>query len=1009
MQEYEDVTSPIEPRSSRTDGRTNSRVPGNYSHTTSHFAVPDASSEDELNAPRPTAPQQKAEEQKQRTTEGQAKSGKKRAAEHDGIGQQPMHLAKRRSDNTSKADLHRTIFTSAVTHTNSGHDGFRIDKAVCGPTYVYPAEGAMQKTMPGASNKPCRLVPVENRQSCFEVVDEAGKVIPELEWITPNMVKVNKIISYPNSGTVQLTKSQDFNAEFATGPVLYLDFGLSHVAEDYVKQCSMANPSIVIGTSRNIMQLINMMQHNLEKIMEYNLQKPPPPTTARPDDIQILEQNATRKMLTRLPRPQEQHSKNTAITKSIREQMQDNVTPKDEVLRPRHDPQRNLTPALEKQLRDVVEDDNEPGQQQRGCGNTEIDLRTPSSLNGCDSPRSQRSLRSNKATLSSPPPLERWTETNPNWSDEWKMDLVYERTTVGKGDIERLDEGQLLNDEIISFYIKYLHKQLEQKDEQLARKVYVFNSFFWDKLKPKRGDINYDGVKNWTAKVDLLSFDYIIVPINENAHWYLAIICNAKGLLHKGDLDSEAGVAVLKEDHDQAGDVTKNVTEDSVSKIAVDVSHISIDDESVDSKADQPGEDGKSPTGKGSKVSKKGPGLRKYDPRAPKVITLDSLGGPHSSVVTALKRYLQSEIKHKKGLDIEPPVSFGTTARDIPCQPNFTDCGVYLLGYMQEFMKDPDRFTSRILQSEKRDWDVDAPALRNGIRGLILRIQKEYQDKETQHRRQKALAAKKQAPSRPQTSCTSASKPSAASEQPAERPSSSSSAPATHTHQDTPPRAKSSPSRSVDREATLFRRGKHSSPVSAAGTRQEASSNQSDLDGHGTSNNIHNVSMIVNVDESFEMNGSESVSNPKVAAPQRPTRSTGKDGPNKRTAAPSRSPGRRHAPHSSEATASTSAAGVHSTSFLEPIPSSPESSDTITNKGDASRGGVKSGTSLGKAHTVSPFFQKSAQGNGSARKPGYSKKGRITKVEAISSSDAEEVDGKKDRKKPSPTIDLTSE
>ncbi|KAK7749932.1 hypothetical protein SLS53_000514 [Cytospora paraplurivora] len=937
--------------------------------------VPDASSEDELNAPRPTVPQQKPEGQKQIIPERQNKSGK-RVAEPDEIGQQPMHLAKRRSDNTSKADMQRTDFSPRATHTTTGHDGLRISKAVCAPTYSYPAEGTMHETMPGASNKPCRLVPVTNRQSCFEVVDEVGTVIPELEWITPNMVKVKKIISNPNSSTVQLTKSQDFSTTFATG-----------------------------------VHLSNVMHRNHEEIMKRNTRSYPP-TTAPPDDIQVLKQNAMKKMSTRLPRPQEQQSKNTAATKSIREQMQGNVTPKDELLGPKLDPQRNLTPAQEKQLRDVVEDDNESGQQQRGHGNTEIDARALSRLNGCDVPRSQRSLRSTKPTTrSSPPAPERWTETNRDWSREWKTDLVYERTIVGKGDVERLDEGQLLNDEIISFYIKYLHKQLEQKDEQLASKVYVFNSFFWDKLKAKRGDINYDGVKNWTAKVDLLSFDYIIVPINENAHWYLAIICNAKGLLHKEDANPEAGVAVPKEDRDQAGEVTKTSTDESVSKIALDVSHISIDDESVDSKADQPGEDGKSLTGKGSKASKKGPGPRKYDPRAPKAITLDSLGGPHSSVVTALKRYLQSEIKHKKGLDVEAPVSFGTTAKDIPCQPNFTDCGVYLLGYMQEFMKDPDRFTSRILQSEKRDWDVDAPALRNGIRGLILRLQKEYQDKENLLRRQKALAAKKQAPSRPDASATSASKHSAASEQPAGRPSSLSSASTTHTHKDTSPRAKSSPLHAVDGEATLFRQGKHSSPLSAAETKQEASSSHSDSNGHGTSNNIHNVSMIVNVDESFERNRSESVSNPKVAAPQRPTKRTGNDGSNKRSAAPSRSPRGRYTPHSPESTAATLAAGAFSKSFLEPIPSSPESSDTITNKGNVSRGGVKLYKNLdNKANTVSPFFQKSAPGNRSARKPGHSKKGGTTKVEAISSSDTE--DGGKaipDRKKPSPTIDLTSE
>lgn len=32
-------------------------------------------------------------------------------------------------------------------------------------------------------------------------------------------------------------------------------------------------------------------------------------------------------------------------------------------------------------------------------------------------------------------------------------------------------------------------------------------------------------VKNWTKNVNLFEKDFIIVPINENCHWFLAIIC----------------------------------------------------------------------------------------------------------------------------------------------------------------------------------------------------------------------------------------------------------------------------------------------------------------------------------------------------------------------------------------------------------------------------------------------------------------------------------------------------
>lgn len=32
-------------------------------------------------------------------------------------------------------------------------------------------------------------------------------------------------------------------------------------------------------------------------------------------------------------------------------------------------------------------------------------------------------------------------------------------------------------------------------------------------------------VKTWTKNVNLFEKEFIIVPINENAHWFLAIIC----------------------------------------------------------------------------------------------------------------------------------------------------------------------------------------------------------------------------------------------------------------------------------------------------------------------------------------------------------------------------------------------------------------------------------------------------------------------------------------------------
>lgn len=32
-------------------------------------------------------------------------------------------------------------------------------------------------------------------------------------------------------------------------------------------------------------------------------------------------------------------------------------------------------------------------------------------------------------------------------------------------------------------------------------------------------------VKNWTKNVNLFEKDFIVIPINEHCHWFLAIIC----------------------------------------------------------------------------------------------------------------------------------------------------------------------------------------------------------------------------------------------------------------------------------------------------------------------------------------------------------------------------------------------------------------------------------------------------------------------------------------------------
>ncbi|KAH9002623.1 hypothetical protein EDB86DRAFT_2896932 [Lactarius hatsudake] len=95
---------------------------------------------------------------------------------------------------------------------------------------------------------------------------------------------------------------------------------------------------------------------------------------------------------------------------------------------------------------------------------------------------------------------------------------------ITNGDVSRLKPGEFLNDTLIEFGLKLWLADLHESNPELATQVHVFSSFFYKKLSTKVPEEGYNSVRKWTSKFDLFQKKYIIVPINENMHWYLAII-----------------------------------------------------------------------------------------------------------------------------------------------------------------------------------------------------------------------------------------------------------------------------------------------------------------------------------------------------------------------------------------------------------------------------------------------------------------------------------------------------
>ena len=406
--------------------------------------------------------------------------------------------------------------------------------------------------------------------------------------------------------------------------------------------------------------------------------------------------------------------------------------------------------------------------------------------------------------------------------EPWKKPLTYpkfgkKKTTVEWSDLERLDEGEFLNDNLISFYLRYLEQRLEEQKPQLAKRIYFFNTFFFATLTNThkgRKRFNYEGVQKWTRSVDLFTYDYIIVPINEQAHWYLAIICNlpaldrdltmpdeeATSLIEDGRASSEQGPGQTEERSSSPmnrplnGNESENFfrrekepnereTRNSFSQMSLEndarlpagdesglydtkgpekVRPTSEDKEMLDSQiedtmpefaaskeaenhslpskepsddVDDPIEDqdeGPKTAAKSRKSKRKSlpAPITKVDPSKPAIITFDSLGQTRGQTIRILKDYLREEAKAKRGMEFEESQMKGINAKRIPQQDNFSDCGVFLLGYVDTFLgveTDPKDFITKTIQQthEDKDWSKLVPGdLRASIRNQVRELHK---------------------------------------------------------------------------------------------------------------------------------------------------------------------------------------------------------------------------------------------------------------------------------------------
>lgn len=356
----------------------------------------------------------------------------------------------------------------------------------------------------------------------------------------------------------------------------------------------------------------------------------------------------------------------------------------------------------------------------------------------------------------------------PTESGKWSKPLVYPRfgkkkAEVDVQDLQRLNDSEFLNDNLIGFYIRFLEDHLGRCNPEVAKRVYFFNSYLFATItntpRGQRG-INYAGVQKWTRNVDIFSYDYLVVPINEAAHWYVAIICNLPNLedpigqrSKPENVPAGAKESSSQEDNEvkeipetpepsqELGDpsdepygpgkeemarkslATMNLGDDEHKEHPVNEEWPEVEENPTSSPVrfpasqdlEQESKQKSSPSPSKRKQKKKSrPSGVKYDPGQPIIVTFDSLDMLRSPTISALRDYLREEAKSKKGAELDTKLIKGMRARQIPLQPNSSDCGLYLLAYLEKFIQNPDEFITKTLQ---REMDVSShwPVLRSGL------------------------------------------------------------------------------------------------------------------------------------------------------------------------------------------------------------------------------------------------------------------------------------------------------
>ncbi|XP_049904227.1 sentrin-specific protease 7 isoform X1 [Epinephelus moara] len=304
--------------------------------------------------------------------------------------------------------------------------------------------------------------------------------------------------------------------------------------------------------------------------------------------------------------------------------------------------------------------------------------------------------------------------------------------TVTMEDLQCLDTGHFLNDVIIDFYLKYL---LHKASEAVAESSHIFSSFFYKQLTRRdnasegvTNDSNqrhrrHQRVKNWTRHVDIFKKDFLFVPVNQEAHWYLVVICfpgldEPKSEAWSGwnSGKSPDGTGKLQDQEVAQGSKSPNDNTETLPSL----NHT----DSTDAETEKAPEESTKDPPPGPVNCTERTCSKKTVSKRPCILIMDSLKrSPHERVFKLLREYLQSEWEVRRGSSRDfSPDQMQSSHCQVPLQDNSSDCGLYLLQYVESFLEDPVVHFDLPLQLQRWFPRQQVRRKRDEIRDLVLHL-----------------------------------------------------------------------------------------------------------------------------------------------------------------------------------------------------------------------------------------------------------------------------------------------